>query len=106
LGADKAYDTADFVHAVRARGLTPHVAQNTSRRRSSVDRRTTRHGGYAESQKRRHRIEESYGWCKVIGLLGKLRHRGLDRVGWVFTFTLATYNLVRMKNLIVAGVAP
>lgn len=106
VGADKAYDVAEFVRAVRARGFTLHVAQNTSRRRSNVDRRTTRHTGYAVSQKRRHRIEETYGWCKVIGLLRKLRHRGLARVDWVFTFALATYNLVRLKNLIAAGVAP
>jgi transposase len=102
VGADKAYDTRDFVKAARAAGVTPHVAQNQTNRRSAIDGRTTRHPGYAISQTKRKRVEEIFGWGKTIGLLDKLRHRGVDRVGWVFTFTAAAYNLVRMRNLIAA----
>ena len=79
--------------------ITPHVAQNDTNRRSAVDERTTRHAGYQLSQKGRKRIEEVFGWMKTIGLLRKLRHRGLERVGWMFTFTAAAYNLVRIRNL-------
>jgi transposase len=100
VGADKAYDTRDFVAAVRAAGVTPHVAQNQTNRRSAIDGRTTRHPGYAVSQTTRKRIEEIFGWGKTIGLLDKLRHRGVDRAGWVFTFTAAVYNLVRIRNLL------
>jgi transposase len=102
VGADKAYDTHDFVKRVRAAGVTPHVAQNQRNRRSAIDGRTTRHPGYAISQTKRKRVEEIFGWGKTIGLLDKLHHRGRDRVGWVFTFTAAAYNLVRMRNLITA----
>ena len=79
--------------------ITPHIAQNDINRRSSVDDRTTRHAGYQLSQKKRKRIEEVFGWMKSIGLLRKVRHRGLERVGWIFTFTAAAYNLVRIRNL-------
>ncbi len=102
VGADKAYDTRDFVTAARATGVTPHVAQNQTHRRSAIDGRTTRHPGYGISQTRRKRVEEIFGWGKTIGLLDKLRHRGLARVGWVFTFTAAAYNLVRLRNLLAA----
>lgn len=102
VGGDKAYDTHDFVQAARAAGVTPHVAQNQTNRRSAIDGRTTRHPGYAISQTKRKRVEEIFGWGKTIGLLDKLRHRGRDRVGWVFTFTAAAYNLVRMRTLIAA----
>jgi transposase len=102
VGGDKAYDTHDFVKAARAAGVTPHVAQNQTNRRSAIDGRTTRHPGYAISQTKRKRVEEIFGWGKTIGLLDKLRHRGRDRVGWVFTFTAAAYNLVRMRNLLAA----
>ena len=102
VGADKAYDTRDFVKAARTAGVTPQVAQNQTNRRSAIDGRTTRHPGYAISQTKRKRVEEIFGWGKTIGLLDKLRHRGTDRVGWVFTFTAAAYNLVRMRNLITA----
>ncbi len=100
VGGDKAYDTRAFVNGARAAGVTPHVAQNQTNRRSAIDGRTTRHPGYAISQTKRKCIEEIFGWGKTIGLLDKLRHRGRDRVGWVFTFTAAAYNLVRMRNLI------
>jgi transposase len=99
LGADKSYDTADFVAGLRARGVTPHVAQHTTRRRSAIDGRTTRHGGYAVSQQKRKLVEEIFGWAKTIALLRKTRHRGVRRVGWIFTFGLAVYNLVRIRNL-------
>jgi transposase len=99
LGADKGYDTRDFIGAVRLLGITPHVAQNTSKRRSAIDARTTRHAGYALSQQRRKRVEEIFGWLKTIGLMRKTRHRGTRRVDWMFTFALAVYNLVRIRNL-------
>ena len=100
LGADRAYDTADFVHDVRAAGLTPHVAQNTRNRRSAIDGRTTRHPGYRHSGFARRRIERIFGWLKTIGLLRKARHRGRRRVGWLFTLGLAAQNLVRMRTLL------
>jgi len=84
---------------MRGQEITPHIAQNDTNRRSAVDERTTRHTGYQVSQKKRKRIEEVFGWMKSIGLLRKLRHRGLERVGWMFTFTAAAYNLVRIRNL-------
>jgi transposase len=99
LGADKGYDTHDFIAELRHMEITPHIAQNNSKRRSAVDERTTRHVGYQVSQKKRKRVEEVFGWMKSIGLLRKLRHRGRERVGWMFTFTAAAYNLVRMRNL-------
>ena len=100
LGADKAYDTRDFVGAIRLLGVTPHVAQNTTNRASAIDRRTTRHAGYAISQVRRKRVEEIFGWLKTVGLMRKTRHRGTRRVDWMFTFALAAYNLVRIRNLV------
>ena len=101
VGADKAYDTRDFVQECRNMKVTPHVAQNTQRRGgSAIDERTTRHEGYAISQRKRKRIEESFGWLKTIALMRKVRHRGMDKVGWVFTFAAAAYNLVRMRNLL------
>jgi transposase len=99
LGADKGYDIHDFVGELRNMNITPHVAQNDTNRRSAIDCRTTHHNGYRVSQKKRKRIEEVFGWMKTVGLLRKLRHRGLEQVGWVFTFTAAAYNLVRIRNL-------
>src|SRR5262249_6459897 len=98
LGADKGYDTQDFVAALRAESVTPHVAQNTTRRRSAIDGRTTRHPGYGVSQQKRKLVEEIFGWLKTIALLRKTRHRGVRRVGWMFTFAAAVYNLVRIRN--------
>jgi transposase len=101
VGADKAYDTKDFVAECRNIKVTPHVAQNVKRSGgSAIDQRTTRHAGYAISQKKRKRIEESFGWLKTIALMRKVRHRGIHKVGWVFTFAAAAYNLVRMRNLL------
>ena len=104
VGADKAYDTQDFVRSLRGLNATPHVAQNCKGRKSAIDGRTTRHPGYAVSQRLRKRVEEIFGWMKTVGNLRKTRHRGEDRVGWVFTLTAAAYNLVRMRNL--AAVSP
>jgi transposase len=100
VGGDKGYDTADFVAECRNLKVTPHVAQNLGRRGgSAIDARTTQHVGYAISQRKRKRIEECFGWLKTIALLRKVRHRGIFKVGWVFTFAAAAYNLVRMRNL-------
>jgi IS5 family transposase len=99
VGADKAYDTHDFVEDLRELNVTPHVAQNTRNRSSAIDGRTTRHAGYAISQRKRTRVDEIFGWMKTVGLMRKTRHRGLARAGWMFTFTAAAYNLVRIRNL-------
>lgn len=100
LGGDKNYDTRDFVNKLREAAVTPHVAQNQHEHRSSaIDARTTRHQGYAISQRKRKRVEEIFGWIKTIAGLRKTRHRGRDRVGWMFTFAAAAFNLVRMRNL-------
>ena len=80
--------------------VTPHVAQNTRRNGgSALDERTARHVGYAVSQRKRKRIEECFGWLKTVGMMRKVRHRGIEKVGWLFTFAAAAYNLVRMRNL-------
>lgn len=100
LGADKGYDTADFVMELREHTVTPHVAQNQSGRRSAIDGRTTRHSGYAVSQRTRKRIEEAFGWAKTVAGLRKMRHRGLPKVGWQFTLAMAAYNLVRLPKLL------
>jgi len=103
VGADKNYDTKDFVAESRNLNATPHVAQNIHARRSSaIDGRTTRHDGYAISQVKRKRVEEIFGWMKTVGGMRKLRHRGLQLVGWMFTFAAAAYNLVRIRNLAAA----
>ncbi len=99
---DKGFDTKDFVGECRHRQVTPHVAQNHQRPGgSAIDQRTTRHAGYEISQRKRKRIEECFGWLKTVALLRKVRHRGLDKVDWVFTFACAAYNLVRIRNLAV-----
>jgi len=99
VGADKGYDTRDFVAQARNLEVTPHVAQNTAGRKSAIDGRTTRHPGYSISQRVRKRVEEVFGWMKTIGLMRKTRHQGVDRVGWMFVFAAAAYNLIRMRNL-------
>ena len=102
VGADKGYDTRGFVREMRERNVTPQVSQNTNRKGgSAIDGRTTRHAGYKVSQRKRKRIEEVFGWLKTVGMLRKTRHRGIFKVGWVFTFAAAAYNLVRMRNLAV-----
>jgi transposase len=102
LGADKAYDTGDFVAEMRRLGVTPHVSQNNKGRRSAIDARTTRHPGYAVSVRIRKRIEEVFGWMKSSAGFRKTRHRGSDRVGWMFTLNAAAYNLVRLPKLLAA----
>ena len=97
LGADKGYDTHDFVEGCRALNVTPHVAR---KKYTWIDERTTRHAGYACSQKRRKMVEERFGWMKDVGLLRKLRHRGLSKVGWIFKFTASVCNVVMMNRLI------
>ena len=99
LGTDKAYDAQDFVNELRTMKVTPHVAQNTSRR-SAIDRRTTRHPGYAASQRVRKRIEEAFGWIKTVAGQEKTRFCGVERVGFGFTLAAAAYNLVRLPRLL------
>lgn len=100
LGGDKNYDTQAFIQDLRTRQVTPHVAQHTTNRASAIDGRTTRHAGYTVSQQKRKRVEEIFGWLKTVGLLRKVKLRGVQRVGWLFTFAAAVYNLVRMRNLV------
>ena len=100
LGADKAYDAAEHIARLRAIGVTPHVAQHTSGRRSVIDGSTTHHPGYANSQRLRKRIEEPFGWIKAAAGLRKTRHRGLARVGWIDMLTAAACNLVRLPKLL------
>jgi transposase len=100
VAADKAYDAARFVEECRQMGMTPHVAQKPH---SAIDARTTRHPGYTSSQRRRKRVEEIFGWMKTTGLLRKLRHCRGPLVAWIFTFTAAAYNLVRLRTLLAAS---
>jgi len=101
VGADKAYDTADFVAEMRAMKVTPHVARNINAQRgSNIDARTTRHAGYEISQVIRKRIEEANGWIKVVGGMARTLHRGVDRVGWMFQLRAAAYDLVRLPKLL------
>ncbi len=103
VGGDKGFDTRGFVAECRHLRVTPHVAQNHARAGgSAIDARTTRHAGYKISQRKRKRIEECFGWLKTVALLRKLRHRGVRKVDWIFTFACAAYNLVRMRNLAAA----
>jgi len=102
LGADKGYDARDFVAGLRELGVTPHVAQNTSGRRSRIDGRTTRHEGYDQSKKKRKLVEQIFGWMKTTAGIRKTRHRGREKVEWMFTFAAAAYNLVRIRNLMEA----
>jgi transposase len=98
VAGDKGYDTHEFVETLRAMQATPHVARK--QKYSAIDGRTTRHDGYAMSQRRRKLTEERFGWMKTVGLLRKLRHRGLQKVRWMFVLTAAACNLVRMRRLI------
>jgi IS5 family transposase len=96
LGADKGYDRKELVQEMREHQVTPHFARKPT---SIIDQRTARHVGYAVSQRKRKRVEESFGWVKTVGELRKTRHRGVARVDWMFSLALAAYNLVRMRNL-------
>jgi len=102
VGGDKNYDTRDCVAAMRERGVTPHVAQNTSRRASAIDGRTTRHPGYALSQRARKRVEEIFGWMKTVGGFRRTRYKGLDRTGLAGYLVATAYNLVRMAKLLLS----
>jgi len=97
LGADKAYDVREFIETLRFLKVTPHIAAKT--KYGTIDGRTTRHPGYAVSQRKRKLVEQVFGWLKTVGLMRKTRHRGERRVGWMFVFTLAVHNLVRLRNL-------
>ena len=98
----KGFDAKDFVMELREINVTPHIAQNTSRR-SAIDRRTTRHPGYATSQRIRKRIEEGFGWMKTVAGLRQTKYRGLEKVGWAFTLAAAAYNLIRLPKLMAAA---
>ena len=100
LGADKGYDSADFVPALRRMVVTPHIAQKS--RHSAIDGRTTHHPGYAVSQRNRKKIEEPFGWAKTVGGMAQTVHRGLDRVRAQFTMTMAACNLARLPKLLAA----
>jgi transposase len=101
VAGDKGYDTRDFVATLRSMHVTPHLAQypETGHRGSAIDARTTRHPGYAISQRKRKLVEQGFGWMKTVGGLRKLRHRGGALVEWVFTLTAAAYNIVRLRRL-------
>jgi len=103
VGADKAYDTQDFVQDLRDHQATPHVAQNNKGRRSAIDGGTTRHVGYSLSQRVRKRVEEIFGWTKTVAGLRKTKHRGRDRVDWMFVLAGAAYNLIRMRKILAAA---
>src|SRR6201993_662967 len=95
---EKNYNTQEFVRELRGMKITPHVAQNDTNRSSAIDQRTTRQAGYEMSQLERKRVEQSFGWMKMVGMLRKMKLRGMDKVGWLFTFTGAAYNLCRLRN--------
>lgn len=99
VGADKAYDTQDFVKALREMNITPHLAQNDRNRSSAIDRRTTRHTSYQISQAKRYWVEKPFGWMKTVGALRKVKFRGRDKLWWLFTFTAAAFNLWRIPKL-------
>lgn len=99
LGADKAYDTKDFVAALRAFNVTPHVAQNDRNRKSAIDKRTTRHPAYRISQAKRYWVEKPFGWMKSVGQMRKVKLRGREKLWWLFTFTAAAFNLWRIPKL-------
>jgi transposase len=103
IGADKNYDTADFVAGCRKQGCVPHVAQNNTRRRSAINARTTRHASYKVSQIKRKLIEEPFGWMKTVGVMRKTRHRGRELVEWFFMLTAAAYNLIRIPKILAAA---
>ena len=106
LGADRGYDARDFIAALRARSVTPHIAVDTrtsslgNRRRSAMDERETEHPGYAASQRLRKRIEEVFGWVKGSAGLRQTKFRGVERVGWSFSLAATAYNLIRLPRLL------
>jgi transposase len=105
VGADKAYDSKDFVEAVHKLNVTLHVTKNDNKRRSNLDRRTTRHAGYAISLSRRWLIEKGFGWLKQTGPLRQVKLRGLHKVDWLFVFSCAAHNLCRLPRLMALSAA-
>ena len=103
VGADKGFDTADFVADMRDFNVTPHVAQNTTNRLSAIDHRTTRHCGYEISRRKRKRVEEPFGWGKTIGGLARPLLRGVKKLDFKFTLTMAAYDLIKLPRLIGAA---
>jgi Transposase DDE domain len=103
IGGDKGFDTADFVADMRAFNVTPHIAQNTTGRRSAIDGRTTRHPGYEISQQKRKRVEEPFGWGKTIGGLARPMLRGVKKLDFKFIWTMAAYDLIKLPRLIGAA---
>jgi len=99
LGGDKAYDTKDFVESARKLNVTLHVTKNDNKRRSNLDRRTTRHAGYAISLSRRWLVEKGFGWLKQTGPIRQVKLRGLHKVDWLFVFSCAAHNLCRLPRL-------
>jgi len=100
VGADKAYDTKDYITAARSINVTAHVTRNDNGRRSNVDRRTTRHPGYSVSLSRRWLVEKGFGWLKQTGPLRQVKLRGIEKVDWLFVFSCAAHNLLRLPKLI------
>ncbi len=100
VGADEAYDTKDFVATAREMNVTPHVTKNEKGRHSNLDRRTTRQPGYGISLSRRWLVEKGFGWLKQIGPLRQVKLRGLEKVDWLFVFSCAAHNLIRLPRLI------
>jgi IS5 family transposase len=100
VAGDRGYDTREFVESLRDLCVTPHVAQNDRHRRSAIDQRTARHEGYEISQRKRKRVEEVFGWLKTVAGFRKTKFKGLERIGAMFTFAAAAYNLVRIRNLV------
>ena len=100
VGADKAFDTKDFIAATRELNVTAHVTKNDKGRGSNLDRRTTRHSGYAVSLSRRWLVEKGFGWLKQTGPLRQVKLRGLEKVDWLFVFSCAAHNLLRLPRLI------
>ena len=99
MGADKAYDSEDFVRAVRELNVTPHIAKNHNGRSSNLDGRTTRQPGYAVSLSRRWLVGKGFGWLKQIGPLRQVKLRGLEKVDWLFVFSCAAHNLIQLPRL-------
>ena len=106
VGADKAYDSEDFVRTVRELNVTPHVTKNDKGRSSNLDRRTTRQPGYAISLSRRWLVEKGFGWLKQTGPLRQVKLRGLEKVDWLFVFSCAAHNLIRLPKLIAQQQSP
>jgi transposase len=105
LGADKHYDNDHFCNELRTKNITPHIAMNIHARKhkSAIDGRTTRHSGYEISQRKRKRVEEIFGWLKAFSILRRPHFRGLDRIDYLFTFSVAVYNILRIRNLLEAS---